>query len=64
MVLLGEETFSSHRDSKLGDCLDNAGVSGEVKVEEGASTPEGPAVILKIQIWAGVIGMFAGECSC
>lgn len=49
MVLLGEETFSSHRDSKLGDHLDNAGMSGEVKVEV-ASTPEGPAVILKIQI--------------
>lgn len=60
MVLLGEETFSSHGDSKVVDHLDNAAMSGEVKVEV-ASTLEGSAVILKIQVWAGVAGLFAGE---
>lgn len=63
MVLLGEEPFSSHGDSKMVDHLDNTAMSGVVKVEV-ASTLEGPAVILKIQIWAGVAGMLAGECSC
>lgn len=63
MVLLREETLFSHGDSKMGDHLNNAGMSGEVQVEV-ACTAEVTSSDPQIIDVGWVVGIFAGECSC
>lgn len=53
----------SHGDSKMGDHLNNAGMSGEVQVEV-ACTAEVTSSDPQIIDVGWVVGIFAGECSC